>query len=271
MLCLTNRQGDRVASVAVPGCGDDDCPERSRDLAQLCERAHHSGIGQDGFYAPYAALDIRAVAKVPDDIPSPVAAVSTDAVKTSYHAIVRRGEVKSFETAFLFGLGGLGFNGLQVVRHIGARFIVSDVRQERLDEAIKIGVPKGDVVPAGKSVQEFVKENGLEGKIDTTLDFVGKNQTSQDAQNILRRGGKMVCIGTLDSENSIDMKIGIRKRLSINFTYGGQLRDLKAVLDLISKKAIQPQVENATLRDFPTVLKDLCNGKIKARVALIHE
>ncbi|KAL5352072.1 hypothetical protein ACLOAV_002015 [Pseudogymnoascus australis] len=67
----------------------------------------------------------------------------------------------------------------------------------------------------------------------------------------------MVCIGTLDSENSIDMKIGIRKRLSINFTYGGQLRDLKAVLDLISKKAIQPQVENATLRDFPTVLKDL--------------
>lgn len=81
----------------------------------------------------------------------------------------------------------------------------------------------------------------------------------------------MVCIGTLDSENSIDMKIGIRKRLSINFTYGGQLRDLKAVLDLISKKAIQPQVENATLRDFPTVLKDLCDGKIKARVVLIHE
>lgn len=113
-----------------------------------------------------------------------MAAVSTDAVKTSYHAIVRRGEVKSSETVFLFGLGGLGFNGLQVVRHIGARVIVSDVRQERLDEAIKIGVPKGDVVPAGKSVQEFVKENGLEGKIDTTLDFVGKHQTFQDAQNI---------------------------------------------------------------------------------------
>jgi propanol-preferring alcohol dehydrogenase len=113
-----------------------------------------------------------------------VAAVATDAVKTSYHAIVRRGEVKATETVFLFGLGGLGFNGLQVIRHIGARVVVSDVRQERLDEAIRIGVPKEDVVPAGKSIQDFVKENGLQGKIDVTVDFVGKHQTFQDAQHI---------------------------------------------------------------------------------------
>jgi propanol-preferring alcohol dehydrogenase len=67
------------------------------------------------------------------------------------------------------------------------------------------------------------------------------------------------------------MKIGIRKRLSIIFTYGGQRRDLVAILDLIAQKAIQPQVENAALRDFPTVLEDLCDGKVKARVALIHD
>lgn len=115
-----------------------------------------------------------------------MAAVATDAVKTSYHAIVRRGEVESSETVFLFGLGGLGFNGLQVVRHIGARVLVSDVRQERLDEAIKLGVPEADVVPAGKSIQDFVKENGLEGKIDTTLDFVGMHQTFHDAQHICK-------------------------------------------------------------------------------------
>ncbi|KAK5202993.1 hypothetical protein LTR96_011118 [Exophiala xenobiotica] len=91
------------------------------------------------------------------DIPSHVAAVATDAVKTSYHAIMRRGEVKPTETVVLFGLGGLGFNALQIVLHVGARVIVSDVRQERLDEAVKIGVPKEDAIPAGKSVQEFLK------------------------------------------------------------------------------------------------------------------
>lgn len=75
----------------------------------------------------------------------------------------------------------------------------------------------------------------------------------------------------MDDKNSIDMKIGIRKRLSIIFTYGGQKRDLEEVLQLIAKGVIQPQVENARLEDFPTVLKDLCDGKIKSRVALLHD
>ncbi|KAK5400867.1 hypothetical protein LTR06_011178 [Exophiala xenobiotica] len=205
------------------------------------------GIGQDGFYAPCAHLDIRAIAKVPGNIPSHVAAVATDAVKTSYHAIMRRGEVKPTETVVLFGLGGLGFNALQIVLHVGARVIVSDVRQERLDEAVKIGVPKEDAIPAGKSVQEFLKRRDL------------------------RRGGKMVCIGTLDTENTIGMKIGIRKRLTINFTYGGQIRDLKEVLELISMGVVQRQVETAGLKEFPVILKDLYDGKVKARVALVPQ
>ncbi|KAJ5182377.1 hypothetical protein N7449_010952 [Penicillium cf. viridicatum] len=261
---------DRVATIAVPGCGSENCAECSRDLAQLCEQAHHSGIGQDGFYAPYAALDLRAIVHVPEGIPSSVAAVATDAVKTSYHAIVRRAEVKSNETVFLFGLGVLGFNALRIVLHIEARVIVSDIRQERFEEAARWGIPRQDLVPAGKSVRDFVRENGLQGRIDTTLDFVGTHQTFQDAQNIVRRG-KLLCVGTLDEENTVDMKIGIQKRLGIIFTYGGQWGDLKEVLELISKGIIQPQVETAGLREFPNILKSVCDGKVKARIALLHE
>lgn len=113
-----------------------------------------------------------------------MAAVATDAVKTSYHAITRRGEVKSTDIVLLFGLGGLGLNGLQIVKHIGARVIVTDVRQECLDEAVALGIPTSDIVPVGGSVQDFVEKSGLHGKIDTTLDFVGKHQTFSDAQNV---------------------------------------------------------------------------------------
>jgi propanol-preferring alcohol dehydrogenase len=67
------------------------------------------------------------------------------------------------------------------------------------------------------------------------------------------------------------MKLGIRKRLSIIFTYGGQQRDLMEVLDLISQKVIQPKVELGRLSDFPKVLKDLGNGKIKDRMALVSD
>ncbi|OJJ81310.1 zinc-binding dehydrogenase [Aspergillus glaucus CBS 516.65] len=263
--------GDKVALLAVPGCGLDICTECSRDIPQLCPGSKHHGIGQDGFYAEYVAVDVRAAIPLPDGVPPAVAAVATDAVNTAYHGITRRAKVKKEETTFLFGLGGLGFNALQIVKAIGSRVIVSDLRQEKLDAALKLGVPREDIIPIGKSVQDFVKENCLQGKIDTILEFVGKHQTFQDAQQIVRPGGKILCVGTLDRTNELDMKIGIRKRLSIIFTYGGQQSDLVEVLDLIAKEVIQPQVELGKLQDFPKVLKDLGDGKIKDRIALVSD
>ena len=175
-------QGDAVALFGVPGCGQADCPECSRDLYQICERGHHSGIGQDGYYAPYAAIDIRGVVLVPEGVSPAEAAVATDAVNTAYHAVHRRGGVKAHETVFLFGLGGLGFNALQIIHNIGAKVIVSDIRQQRLEEAIKLGIPESDIVPVGKSPVEFVTERGLH--IDTVADFVGTHQACNDAQDI---------------------------------------------------------------------------------------
>lgn len=65
------------------------------------------------------------------------------------------------------------------------------------------------------------------------------------------------------------MKIGTRKRLSYIFSYGGQVRDLEEVLQLIAEKKISPGVETRKLKDFPEVLQDLKDGKVKARVALL--
>jgi len=58
--------------------------------------------------------------------------------------------------------------------------------------------------------------------------------------------------------------------LSYIFSYGGQVEDLKEVLDLIAKGVIRPQVQPGKLEDFPTVLKDLEDGKVEARVALLQ-
>lgn len=146
---------------------------------------------------------------------------------------------------------------------------MSDIREARLEEARKLGIPEQDIVPVGKSPQKFIKERGLH--IDTVLDFVGTHQTFEDAQHIVRRGGKLLCIGSLDTENTIHMKLGTRKRLSYIFSYGGQVRDLKLVLDLIAKGTIRPQVDVGRLEDFPRVLRELEEGKINGRIALLHE
>lgn len=70
-------------------------------------------------------------------------------------------------------------------------------------------------------------------------------------------------------DNVIHMKIGVRKRLSIVFSYGSQVEDLRECLDMIKRGVIDPQVEIGQLQDFPKWLQDLCDGKVKSRVALV--
>lgn len=82
----------------------------------------------------------------------------------------------------IFGLGGLGFNALQIVMAIGSRVLVVEKRQEVLDEAVKFGVPKEDVVPPGEDVVEFVAKNKI--IVDVVIDFVGVKETFSASQHL---------------------------------------------------------------------------------------
>jgi propanol-preferring alcohol dehydrogenase len=81
----------------------------------------------------------------------------------------------------------------------------------------------------------------------------------------------MLCVGTLNHENTVHMNVAIRKKLSIILSYGGQKRDLREVLDLIAQGVLNPQVADGKLADFPKVLKELEAGKVTGRIALLHK
>jgi propanol-preferring alcohol dehydrogenase len=158
-----------------------------------------------------------------------------------------------------------------VLKHIKARVLVSDVRGEKLEAARELGVPEEDIVPIHIQQQGRIAEwiTGRGVSVDTVLEFVGKKQTFADAQKVVRAGGKVLCIGTGERVNALDMKNGIRKRLSFIFSYGGQYRDLEEVLALIKEGVLRPRVRRGVLRDFPRYLKELGEGGIEDRVALI--
>ena len=179
---LRLRKGDLVAVLAVPGCGQSSCLECRNGLPQLCKNAACHGIGQDGSFASYVAINRRAAIPVPDGVTPAQAAVATDACLTAYHAVKRVADVKSGDTVLIFGLGGLGFNALQIVLSIGARLLVVDKRPEVLEEAVKFGVAKEDVAPVGEDIALWVKSRGL--AVDTVIDFVGVNDTYTASQHL---------------------------------------------------------------------------------------
>jgi len=178
--------GDMVAILSVAGCGESSCGECSRGLAQICQRGERYGIGSNGSYAPYVAIKARAAAKLPENVSAEHGAVATDACMTAYHAVVGTGQVRKGETVVILGVGGLGFNAMQIARSSGARVIIVDKRQEVLDEAVKFDIAEEDVVPVGEGIVEFVKRKGL--VVDTIIDFVGVPETFGGAQE----AGKLV-------------------------------------------------------------------------------
>lgn len=275
--------GDMVVIDAVAGCGADDCSECTRGLQQICQRGEAYGIGYHGSYAPYIAIKARAAAKLPDGVAPEVGAVATDACMTAYHAVVGTGRVTEGQVVVVIGIGGLGFNALQIVLALGARCIVVDQRKDVLEEAVKFGIREADVVPVEEGLVQFAKRHGL--VVDTVIDFVGVQETFDAAQEAgeisfyycqstmltftVRFGGTLVQVGLLSPHIAINNFLSVRKHLSILCSYGGTMEDLKQCLRLIADGKLRPQVVIGKLEDLPKVLEDLHAGKVKSRIALV--
>lgn len=260
--------GDTVAILSVAGCQLPNCGECSRGLTQLCTTGERYGIAWDGSYAPYIAIRAWAAVKVPTGVPPEIGAVATDACLTAYHAVVGTGKIQKGETVLIVGAGGLGFNAMQIALAHGARVIVSDTRQEVLEEVAKF-VPRSDILPAGTLVPDFVQQNKL--VVDTIVDFVGLESTFNASQEAVRIGGKIVQVGLLDKELKLDNVLSVRKQTSILCSYGGTMSDLKACLALIADGSLRPQVEHGKFDEFADIINDLHAGKIKSRIAIMFE
>ena len=165
-----------VVVMCVPGCGASTCVECSRGSPQICPKGPHFGGGHDGFFATYAVVPERAAAILPSGVSVEAGAVATDACMTAHHAVVDRAKVTKGDVVLILGLGGLGFNALQIALSRGARLVVADQRQIVLDEAEKLGVKREDIVPAGTpDPSDWIRKRNLD--IDKVIDFVGMTET----------------------------------------------------------------------------------------------
>lgn len=105
--------------VAIDGrnpCLHPTCPKCSIDSDNACSQHSPVGLGIDGSYAPFVAVPARVIVPVnatKEEIPPAVAAVSTDAVLTSYHALR---DLKEGETVLIIGIGGVGINAIQIAK-----------------------------------------------------------------------------------------------------------------------------------------------------------
>lgn len=188
--CENFKIGDHVVIDPVISCGD--CYPCSKGRGNVCANLQVRGVHVDGGYAEYVAVPERNIYKVSDKLSFEEAALVEPFTVAAQ--VASRGEVTASDTVLILGSGPIALTVLQVVKMIGAKCIITDLLDSRLEIAKQMGAD----LTINSSKQDFMKivreeTNGLGANV--VIDAVGLPQTFEQAVKLASSAGIIVTMG----------------------------------------------------------------------------
>lgn len=156
---------------------------------------HTIGVDYDGGWAEYVVVREESAIDIGPDMPFEQAAIIPDAVSTPWASISSAGRVRAGETVGVWGVGGLGYHGVKLLRMVGAAPIVAiDPLESARERALKAGADFA-FDPTDSAFAAKLKD-ALNGRgLDAAFDFAGYTPVRQQAFDALDRLGRLVLVG----------------------------------------------------------------------------
>ncbi len=222
---VTNFQlGDHV--VVVAGIRDQNGKLRTQ------------GFDYDGGFAEYVICLAENLISIPLALPFEQACIIPDAVSTPWAAITQTAQMQSSESAAVFGVGGLGFHAVQLLKVVGCSVIAIDPSEFARNRALEIGA---DFAFDSKDPDLIAKvRSATSGTgVDAAFDFAGVSSIRKQALSMLAEGGKIVIVGIANEPIIIpsDMAFAYR-RTQILGHYGSEKFHTKEIIQMVSDGAL---------------------------------
>ena len=175
--------GDHVVMDPVVSCGH--CPACRSGRQNVCKDVKCMGVAAEGGCAEYIVLPAQNVHSIPKEIPWRDAALLEP--YTIGAQVIARGEVTGEDTVLVAGAGTIGLVILQAAKRLGAKVLVTDVVDSRLELAKKLGADL-TINPAHQNVAEAVA--GFTGGYGVTVavDAVGIPELFEQAIELTSPG-----------------------------------------------------------------------------------
>ncbi|HEX5400668.1 MAG TPA: zinc-binding dehydrogenase [Pseudonocardiaceae bacterium] len=184
--------GQRVALQAGQSCGRCAACVRRRPF---CMAPMTRGVQYDGGWAEFALARHDTLVPIPDELPFDQAAIIPDAVSTPYAAIVATAQVRPAQAVGVWGVGGLGAHGVQLLRMAGAAPIIAvDPLPGARERALAFGADIALDPGADDLVGQVYAATGGRG-LDFAFDFAGVAAVREQADATLAPGGALVLVG----------------------------------------------------------------------------
>lgn len=251
--------GDRVAAFGPNSCGVCSMCRQGHD--NDCLRTKWLGLGVDGGFQEYLLVkNTRNLIKVPDEVSDPaVAAVTTDAMLTPYHAIKTANLGPSTKALFI-GAGGLGSTAVQIAKLFGAHITVLDTKQSALDLAKLFGADE---------IYTQLPASTEPGFFDVCLDFVAVQKTFETCQKYVKSHGIIMPVGLGASNLSFDLGDLALREIRVLGSFWGTSNEITECFDLVKQGKIKPKVTSFPLKELPECIEKLKKGTVSGRMVLI--
>ena len=257
--------GDPVLVFPPHSCGL--CVACRRGIDMHCDQHQFTGLTVDGGFADYVVVAERSVVKLPSGTNPVDVAPYADAGVTAYHAIRRVAHLAvPGATAVVIGIGGVGHVGLQLLRELGSGALMVAVDPNPLRRALAASL-NADAVLDSVEVVDAVRDLTDGRGADLVIDFVGTQQTHEDATGMLAKGGtySIVGFGGMVTVPSAAM-VGNEQAIVANLV--GTWVDLWEVMQLHARGKLILKTETHRLEDVNDVLAKLREGEVNGRAVL---
>lgn len=181
--------GDRVVLDPVFACGT--CSTCQKGYFNVCNHVCCYGVQMDGGFQDYIVVDQKHLYTFDPSISFEDAALAEPF--SIAKNILDRAAVTDADQVLIVGAGTIGLSVLQVAKSLGAKVMVTDIVNAKLNKAKEMGA---DYICNSKEqdLSAVVKEAFGDGA-DVVVDAVGVTPLFQSAIDQAAPRGRIVCIG----------------------------------------------------------------------------
>jgi D-arabinose 1-dehydrogenase-like Zn-dependent alcohol dehydrogenase len=258
--------GDKRVVFPWIGCGT--CSLCQAGDEHLCNTPRALGIQRDGGFADHVIVPHSRYLLDYGTLPEEQACTYACSGLTAYSALKKVGPIGPRDPLLIIGAGGVGLSGIRLARQMfDVAPIVVELDRAKWDIAREAGA--GQLIdPTEEGAQKaLLKATG--GGVAAAIDFVGAAATFKFGFGVLRKAGKLVCVGLFGGSTPIVPAMVSMKAVSVTGSYVGSLQEMQELL-AIARSGVLPDLPLATtpLAQATQALEDLRAGRIRGRTIL---
>jgi len=238
------RPGDRV--MLNPGISDYTCEFCRAGEHSLCVNYRLLGEHLPGTVAELVTVPAHNVVRIPPVSPELTwaeAAAFSLVTLTAWRMLVTRAQLKSSETALIWGIGGgVSLAALRIAKLLDARVIATSSDDAKLAAAKQLGA---DVTLNHRTQKVAQEVRALTNKrgVDVVVENVGA-ATWDDSLRCLRRGGRLVtCGATSGPQVSLDLRRLFWHQWSLLGSTMGNAAEYAEIVRRLSQGQLRPIVD----------------------------